>query len=58
MAVMWPSILDENPNKLDWRTTHAALPVIKGEKLAANIWIHMRDFVTPNLWGCTGAFDE
>jgi prolyl 4-hydroxylase len=58
MVVMWPSVLDDEPNKVDWRTTHAALPVIKGEKLAANIWMHLRDFTTPNLWGCTGAFEE
>jgi len=57
-AILWPSVLDEDPNKIDWRTTHAALPVMKGEKLAANVWIHMRDFETANLWGCTGAFDD
>jgi len=58
MAILWPSVLDDEPRKVDWRTTHAALPVIKGEKLAANIWMHQNDFATPNLWGCTGAFDE
>jgi prolyl 4-hydroxylase len=57
MAILWPSVLDEDPSKIDWRTTHAALPVIKGVKLAANLWVHMRDFNTPNLWGCTGSFD-
>jgi len=55
-AILWPSVLDDDPKKIDWRTTHAALPVIKGEKLAANVWIHQRDFVTANYWGCTGSF--
>ena len=25
-------------------------------KYAANVWVHLRDYVTPNLWGCTGSF--
>ncbi|KAH9259126.1 hypothetical protein BASA81_002746 [Batrachochytrium salamandrivorans] len=57
-AILWPSVLDSNPKKIDKRTTHAALPVLKGTKHAANAWIHMRDFETANLWGCTGSFDE
>lgn len=56
-ALLWPSVLDEDPSKIDHRTKHAALPVIKGTKYAANVWIHLRDFKTANYWGCTGAFD-
>lgn len=37
---------------------HEARPVIKGLKFGANVWIHLYDFNTPNLWGCTGTFDE
>lgn len=57
-ALLWPSVVDADPNKIDHRTMHAALPVIKGVKFAANTWIHSHDFATSNLWGCTGTFDE
>jgi prolyl 4-hydroxylase len=56
-ALIWPSVLNDNPEEQDPRTTHAAAPVIKGKKYAANAWIHLYDFAKSNLWGCTGAFD-
>jgi prolyl 4-hydroxylase len=57
MALLWPGVHDHDPREIDSRTQHTARPVIKGRKYAANSWIHMNDFVVPNLWGCTGAFD-
>ena len=57
-ALLWPSTLDSNPELIDTRTRHEAKPVIKGRKFAANAWIHSHDFMKPNLWGCTGTFDE
>lgn len=51
-ALVWPSVLDANPNEKDGRTTHAALPVDVGLKYAANAWYHMSDFQTPNSMGC------
>jgi len=56
-AVLWPSTLDNDLQAQDGRTHHEALPVIRGTKYAANTWIHLYDFETSNLWGCTGAFD-
>ena len=55
-AVLWPSVLDENPDAQDSRTLHAALPVERGTKYAANHWIHSHDFKLANQWGCTGSF--
>lgn len=55
-ALLWPHLKDEDPRKVDMRTTHAALPVVRGTKYAANVWVHTRNFVLPNIWGCTGAF--
>jgi prolyl 4-hydroxylase len=50
--------MDMRPNsEIDQRTHHAALPVIKGVKYGANSWIHLRNYKTPNDWGCTGSFD-
>eukprot|EP01039_Chlorochromonas_danica_P003272 gene3272-3586_t len=57
-AVLWPSTLDHNLEEVDSRTVHEARPVRKGLKLAANSWIHLYDYQNPNLWGCTGSFDE
>lgn len=57
-ALLWPSTQDSNLEMQDHRTTHEAKPVIRGKKFAANTWIHLYNFVTPNLWGCTGTFDQ
>ena len=57
-ALLWPSVRNRSPNsEIEDLTIHAALPVKKGVKFAANSWIHLRDYRTPNFWGCTGAFD-
>lgn len=54
--VVWPSVIDSDPEFWDKRMYHEAKDVIKGTKLAANHWIHLNDYVTPNKWGCTGSF--
>ena len=46
-ALIWPSVLNDNPHQKDPRTDHEAMPVIKGVKYGANAWQHMRDFKTP-----------
>mmetsp|Transcript_30766 Transcript_30766/g.68999 ORF Transcript_30766/g.68999 Transcript_30766/m.68999 type:complete len:447 (-) Transcript_30766:115-1455(-) len=51
-VLIWPSVLDQNPFKEDKRTDHEALPVIRGKKFAANVWIHMRDYQTGHKLGC------
>ena len=53
-VILWPSVLDEDPTKIDKRTYHEAQPVVKGVKYGANAWFHLYDFQTPNLWTCTG----
>jgi len=55
-AVIWPSVLNERVWDQDARTYHAALPVERGVKYGANLWVHARNFRIPNLHGCTGAF--
>ena len=50
--------MDHNLEVQDIRTMHEARPVLRGTKYAANAWIHLYNYETPNLWGCTGAFDE
>ena len=51
-VLIWPSVLDEDVNSGDHRTDHEALAVIKGEKYAANAWLHLRDFQTSFDKGC------
>mmetsp|Transcript_2884 Transcript_2884/g.6020 ORF Transcript_2884/g.6020 Transcript_2884/m.6020 type:complete len:663 (-) Transcript_2884:56-2044(-) len=43
-ALIWPSVLDDDPTKMDSRTFHEALPVVAGKKYGANAWLHLRDF--------------
>jgi len=52
-AVVWPSVLDSYPDEKDRRTTHEALPVIKGTKYGANAWIHQRSFKEVFDKGCS-----
>jgi len=53
-ALVWPSVLDEDPNKKDGRTTHQALPVGEGaKKFGANAWFHLRDFKSPLAKRCS-----
>ena len=54
-AIIWPSVLSENMNVQHPETFHSATPVVAGVKYAANHWIHLRDYKTPNLWACTGS---
>lgn len=52
-VLLWPSVLDSDPNKKDYRTQHQALNVDAGPKFAANAWLHLRDFKEPHENGCT-----
>jgi len=53
-ALLWPSVLDEDPSKKDERTTHQALPVGDDAiKFGANAWFHLRDFKTALARHCT-----
>ena len=51
-VLIWPSILDSDLLAEDKRTEHEALAVEEGEKYAANVWIHTRDFQTPFAAAC------
>jgi prolyl 4-hydroxylase len=42
-AVLWPSVLNEDPNSREDRTYHEALAVGRGVKYGFNAWIHQRD---------------
>jgi len=41
-VVIWPSVLDQDPRNIDWRTEHEALAVKDGVKYGANLWFHLK----------------
>jgi prolyl 4-hydroxylase len=43
-ALIWPSVFDDDPHAVDYRTTHQAIPVKQGIKYGANAWLHQRSF--------------
>lgn len=51
-VLIWPSVLNSDPNEMDNRTYHQALPVEAGIKYGSNAWFHMRNFKGPNRNGC------
>lgn len=51
-VLIWPNVLDSDPNGKDVRTKHRALPVEVGIKYGANAWIHQSDFRTPHHNKC------
>jgi len=51
-VLLWPSVLDEDPHRKDFRTDHEALPVIRGIKYGANAWLHQRKFRNAMEMGC------
>jgi prolyl 4-hydroxylase len=51
-AVLWPSVLNDDPNNQESRTDHEALAVARGVKYGFNTWIHQRDFKSAFERGC------
>ena len=51
-AILWPSVHSDNPWETEDKTYHEAVTVSKGEKYAANFWIHMFEFQKMLQNGC------
>ena len=52
-AVLWPSVLDADPNARDGRTEHESQVVTgRAAKYAANYWLHLYDFEAANDRRC------
>jgi prolyl 4-hydroxylase len=51
-VLLWPNVYDDDPNLKDARTSHQALPVEKGIKYGANVWLHQRDYQGPHQRDC------
>lgn len=52
--LLWAHVKNSNLEAMDPRTDHEAMPVIKGEKLGANAWVHLYNFRKYNALACTG----
>ena len=44
MALIWPSVRNDDPSQVDFRTYHEAMEVIKGVKYGSNAWVRLRRF--------------
>ena len=51
-ALLWPSVLSDDPFSSDDSTYHQALPVVNGTKFAANAWLHLKDYKAAHALGC------
>jgi len=40
-ALIWPSVRNEDPTRIEQLTHHEALPVEKGVKYGANAWVRI-----------------
>lgn len=52
-ALLWPSVLDDDPTQRDDRTEHQSVAVRRGTKYASNYWLHMYDFQSAVARGCS-----
>jgi prolyl 4-hydroxylase len=52
--LLWADVLDDQPMVKDVRTRHAALPVTRGQKFAANLWYYHRSVSRARRLGCMG----
>jgi len=50
--LLWPSVLDGDPTVVDKRTRHAALPVTRGVKLSANLWVWLGPYAPAHQVNC------
>lgn len=54
-ALLWPNVFFQSDDAMDIRTYHEAKAVISQDtKYAANLWVHLNDYKSPNHWACTG----
>ena len=51
-VLIWPSVIDEDPDEVDGRTEHQALAVEAGVKYGANAWLHQRDYKEAEARDC------
>jgi prolyl 4-hydroxylase len=51
-AVLWPNVMNDDPDAKEIRADHMSLPVLKGVKHAVSIYIHARDFEMAHENGC------
>eukprot|EP00039_Didymoeca_costata_P004091 m.71279 g.71279 ORF g.71279 m.71279 type:complete len:322 (-) comp12230_c0_seq4:86-1051(-) len=53
-VAVWYNAFPTNPPTIDTRVDHEATDIIRGEKWAANVWVHVNDFENNyykgNLW--------
>jgi len=51
-AVLWPSVMNEEPERDEPMTNHEGMPPKSSVKYASNVWIHNYDYRTPAGKNC------
>ena len=54
-AVLWPNVMADNVTLPELRAHHESLPVTRGVKLAANLWLHAFEYRTLREQSCVAA---
>ena len=52
-AVIWPQVLDHEPEAKENRTWHEANSISEGFKYSSTVWYHMRDYSYADKIGCS-----
>ena len=50
--LVFPNVLNEEPDEMDERMEHEATPVTSGSKYIANLWLHLRNLNEAAEMGC------
>ena len=48
--MLWSNVVVDDPAEVAERSLHEALPVVKGSKVAANLWMYQYNYRDP--WMC------
>ena len=57
-ALLWPQVLNDNPEARDNSTWHEAKEISEGFKFASTVWYHLRDYERSNELGCIDTFQD
>jgi len=51
-AVIYATTLDSSPTEVDFKAQYISEPVVKGQKIVANVHVHEFNFVKAEAWRC------
>eukprot|EP00957_Ditylum_brightwellii_P196169 14946815-Ditylum_brightwellii.AAC.1 len=51
-ALIWSTVFDGNPSRIDEQIYHEAMPEQQGSKHAVDVWLHLRNHKVADQRGC------